>query len=526
MWIKRLRDQDLLLLGGFAALALAALFPFFLTPVLPFTDLAANTAMASYFWDAALRSDTAGCHFSIRWTLLPYWTSFLVVALVEPLFGIFAAAKAQAALAMLLLPAGLIRLLGALGRDRRLGLLGFLAVYNYNLYWGFTAYLTGIGFALFALAALVRAETPRQAVRVIPWGFLIGITHLHAAQLFVVAAAAVVLTKPGRGRQLAIYAVGGSGLLVALSPFVYPFVKGLFTGEAKQHSTFDWHPIALKTTALFDHAFGDVGGPGGDQAAVVALVFLLLAPTFALLLPQRRPELRRDLAAAALPLIGFLFYYALPDKIFVPGTSLWFYYPRFLVVALLFLLAIPRPDLRGLRALFLIPGIAAIVYVDVSVARQFAAVAPLVRPIPKLAAMIRPGSHVLPYVFAETAPPLKAIYPFKHLHSYVAAASGSYDPDLFDQAHFPVTYRAKKRLPRPGAEPVPLDPSQIEPYDYIFVQGLDRDPVREGRFQAPAGWFEIRRIAEEGIFRLYEIQKDGPRGGRGESPKVRGLCHD
>src|SRR5207302_1410167 len=75
-------------------------------------------------------------------------------------------------------------------------------------------------------------------------------------------------------------------------------------------------------------------------------------------------------SAAYVVLANVVLYLALPMAVRGP-MSHWHTYPRYATFTLLAMLALPRPRLEGRRAWLLAPGIAAALFVDLAVLRQF-----------------------------------------------------------------------------------------------------------------------------------------------------------
>ena len=82
-------------------------------------------------------------------TLIVLCLSSLLTAGVSAVLGM---AGGIMLLAVMLLPLGTMRLLLALGRDPRMGLMAFALAWDHNMYWGFLAFHLGLSVALFAIA--------------------------------------------------------------------------------------------------------------------------------------------------------------------------------------------------------------------------------------------------------------------------------------------------------------------------------------------------------------------------------------
>jgi hypothetical protein len=63
-------------LGG---LSIAALIPLFVTPILPFPDLASNVAGASLLLRTGLRQAAVTPFYRVDWLPFPYWTAYVIL---------------------------------------------------------------------------------------------------------------------------------------------------------------------------------------------------------------------------------------------------------------------------------------------------------------------------------------------------------------------------------------------------------------------------------------------------------------
>ena len=88
---------DRLLLWSTAALWLVGLYPLAVTHFLPFADLPINTATSSLLWDVARGHLPAAHYFRINWAPIPYWTTYLLGAVVDRFSNPLFAAKATTA---------------------------------------------------------------------------------------------------------------------------------------------------------------------------------------------------------------------------------------------------------------------------------------------------------------------------------------------------------------------------------------------------------------------------------------------
>lgn len=500
--------SDRLFYGAFLALSVAALVPLLLTRFLPLVDLPANTAAGAMMGPTIFGHGVLHEHFMMQWKPVPYWTTYLLTAFSVPIVGLLASAKLQVALAIIIVPAGLCRLLGTLGRDRKLGLLAFVLVYNHNLYWGWTAFLIGMGLVFFLMAALLDTSTYWQALKLVPLSVLIAVTHIQALQLLLVAGALLVFARPRLFRRVALHAIVLSGAMVAILPWLFQ----LFGGHQGVPFEAEWDAPATKVEALFRFTLGDIGPPD-DRSPVVPLAFLgaILIPLAATLLKPRAGS-GRDVAGLILLVTAIVFYMGLPMTIYSPMHH-WYNYPRFAVVALWFLVLLPRPAIEGWRrAALLIPIAVLAVAVDVKVAKQFQTFGAATLPFTKVMNALGQNCRLVTLILEKGMPGIKSPWTIDQMHSYASAQNRCYDPHLFDNPGTPWIYRPERKLSAPAWDRG-LDFRIDEHgryYDYVIVQGLAQDPVREGT--TPAG-IRVTRILETGIWRVYKIDRLGTTSG-------------
>src|SRR5690606_18930578 len=109
-----------------------------------------------------------------------YWTGYLFLAVLEPIFGVILSVKIVIGFLVLLLPIATMRLLVALGRSPLLGLWVFMLTWDVNLFWGWFTFQMGMGLAIWALAWVVEMKTYRDAYRLAILGVVIAATHVHS----------------------------------------------------------------------------------------------------------------------------------------------------------------------------------------------------------------------------------------------------------------------------------------------------------------------------------------------------------
>jgi hypothetical protein len=271
----------------------------------------------------------------------------------------------------------------------------------------------------------------------------------------------------------------------------------------------------VKAGKLFTYTLDHYPAEPPVWAPAFAFAVAAIGPVFLAAARPRRPAGRDGgVEAAIVALSCFALYAILPFDIHGPAYQ-FHVYPRYATFVLLSLLLLPRPDLRGRRALLLAPGVAAALAMDVTTYQQIHRFGEHARPFLSLVPAVKPGSRVLPLINVETDP-ASAYHPYNQFHAYLTAATKSYDPYLFHNDGHPFQYTVEHEPPIPRWSAV-TDQLEMEKhaaaFDYILVQGLERDPFRPGARLAGA---HVRPVAEGGIWRLYEIEpgqcQAGPAG--------------
>lgn len=471
--------QDALLLWTVIGLTLAMWVPLFLTPFLPFADQGINTACADLLWDTA-RGRMPLAHFhAIQWAPIPYWTVYALAGALGLLFGPLIAAKVVTAMVMAVLPLGIMRLLLTLRRDPRLALWAFALSWEHNLYSGWLSMLQGVGLACFVLAWTLEAGTVTDGLRVAPFAALLALTHVQATWLLGAAVLALAFTRGPTRHRLPVHAVVLLGAGVTMLPWAWEHL-GLQSAGAMRLAdfSFEWHTPEVKLTQFFTYTLDVFAQRPGARAAAITYALLVIAPMALGLLPQRQDVDRWSLLVM-LGAVGALYAF-LPFAMSGPGNiSIWYAYPRFATVILSWLLLIPRPRLRGVWAIALLPGVAAALLLDVNVCRQFASFGQRTRPFLEIVDSVPRGASVISVVLddADADPDMK-VWPFHQFYGYVTAFNHGYTPYLWGSRNTPLVYRTENSLPAPFWDaPFSLD-VHGNPYDYILVQGVAHgDPI-------------------------------------------------
>jgi hypothetical protein len=517
--LHRLRRQrlvecllaDRLLSAAFLVLGLAAVLPLFATPFLPLADLPANAAQGALMPDIIFKRGLAAYHYRVQWAPVPYWTTHVLVGVLSPVMGVLNAAKVMVALAVLGMPLAVMRVLLALGRDPRLAVLAFLLSWDNNLYAGWTAFLLSMIAALWGIAWLLEARTPRDAVPIGILSCLIGLTHIQGVAYFGLVVSLLFLLRRPWKRAAILHLIAGSGLAVSVLPWLF---SRFSQSGGHVAFTFGFHTPREKLNSFFLYTLDNL--PKVDDGFVTALAFSLLLFGVPVLCSLGEPSAPRptgdDLAAptatgAVLVLAPLALYFALPMSIDGP-VGHWYTYPRYATFALVALLFLPRGRFTRWQVLWLLPGVLTALLMFTRISAQFADYGTRARPFLEIISHVRPNSAYLPLELDDSDPATR-LETFNQIHSYIAGFKKGYDPHLFDNNSIPFLYRGNRRLPQ-TAWNRPQDFSLTEHgryYDYVVVQGgLNRDPLKKLK---PSDGMRARLVVEAGRFRLYEILKNG-----------------
>jgi hypothetical protein len=494
--------RDRLLAIATVLSACLVLWPLTRTDFLPLMDLPHHVALAAVLGDLVLGKAPATTFYELNVTT-PYWTLYVLLALFTRIFGVFIGTKLVVGLGVLLVPLGAMRLLIALGRSPAAGLAAFLLSWDFSVYYGWINFVLGVGLGLFALARLVEAETPRAALRCWPLVVLVGATHgLALAFLGAMGGLAALLARR-RLRAIGLAALALAPPAAVVVPWLLGAASQTASSSVPTRMSFD--PLTVKARDLFADSVGAglTSAGAGDAQAAAFLTLLIFPVVLGVIRQDRRAGGRR---AAIAPLAAALVaYLGLPLAV-AGQVEHWGDYPRFASMIFVGLLFLPRPSLRGSARLVLAPVLIVLAWLGVETGRGFAKVDAELAPLRAIVRLVPAGASLLPLAFDTRVQP--ADHPIgEAILSYVTANNRGFNPYLF---HYPtnlVHYREEARLPSPpgwGRSPHAYDPIEhAQHYDYILVEGLASDPVREG--ELPNGK-RIVRVAQRRRFRLYKIE--------------------
>lgn len=503
--LLELARRDPLLAAVTLVLTAFALAPLFATPFLPLHDLPSHVGLAANLDNVLLGDGLAAEHYRVEPFPVPYWTSYAILWLGS-LVSITFAAKLLVGGALLLLPLGTMRLLLALGRDPRMGLMAFALTWEHSMYWGFVAFRLGLGVALFAIAYASEARDRRGVIRACVASVLLAVTHAQAFGIFGLFTAVLWLLEGDfRARwrpRLYIFAAG----VLTLIPWLLTRILGSASGaDAAPERLWETHDLGAKAFRLFQYSLDNLKIDAGRAEAGFAFAVLLLMPLLMTAWSGRSD--RSDRGIVGVHAMSIALYFALPLTVWWPFDQ-WNIYPRHASVLLLTGLLVGRPRLDGVRALWLLPGVVAAVLVSVQVTKQFADFSERASPFLEIIDAVEPDSAVLTLTFSNGDPAVK-VEPYGQFHAYVTADKGGYDPYLWKTHNLPVSYRRDRQLPAPKWNRTSdfRFTTHGAAYDYILVQGVRRDPIQPDRDP-------VTLVKQTWLWRLYRVEhspvEDGP----------------
>lgn len=495
--------EDRFLLWVTLLLFVTACIPLCVTPILPFSDMGANTASAELMWDAMLGREPAATYYRVNWAPVPYWTGYASAALLGRVVGPLLAAKLLTALVFALVPLSTMRLLLALGRDPRLGLWSFAMIWQQNLFWGWTSFMLGIALVSFALAWIIEARSVADGFRIAPYGALIALTHIQATWLLALCGGLLCLSTGRFWKRVLVHLAAGSGAAVITLAWLGGHLGAEGSGAAGNFS-FGWHTPAYRLANVFHYVLDNYTHAYAERIAAVAFVLLVLGPLALTQVPQR-PFVDRRSPLLLVAVAGCL-YALLWFEIGGPINH-WYTYPRYAAVVCTWLLLIPAPRQTLASNLALLPGIATALALNLISVQQFAGFGERVRPFLEVIRAVPQGASVLPFTFDdhEKDPDLKH-WAYHLLYGYLTAIKHGYTPYLWNMKSHPF-HNSDVSLPSPGWGGVFSMDQHGRHYDYLLVQGfVHRDPVKNARSSEGYG---ARLVLERARWRLYAVTKPG-----------------
>ena len=449
---------------------------------------------------------------------LPYWGYFFPVHLLSYLMPIEVANKVYLSAYALALPLGAMLLARRTGRSPWLVLTVFPLVFNYNFSLGFITFCGGMTLMLYRVRRARRfleAPTRGRGVALFFVTTFLYLTHVLPWLFFGVAAAAWLFFH---GLHLRRILLAAALMLPSVALGVFGFIVSRDGSTHVQPGPLHYHAKTELPMASVEQAIHRVlcTWPGSTS------LYLILAFAFVwlLLMTTDRPDAEGELG----PVRGFpyrleflialaaLCVFLLPAHLFKP-VDLWMIGGRFVSIAALFLVLLPRGPLVGRagggRVVLLL---AAVVLHTVYVSeltvkwRQFDRRAEAVR---RLMNLVPRGSSTLTLALNELSDPSvdPAAVPLVQFHAYPQFFAGGFDPWALNTG-FPMVARPEAKLPAPRWK----QPHQFRfdlhgiYYDFILTHGESFDHQLFG----PDDAARAPMIEQDGDWRLYKVMEPSP----------------
>ncbi len=495
---KRLLEHDGRRLAV-GVLALIALVPLAVTPIVPLTDLGSTVGASGLLFDALDSSSPLSKMYQVNATTIPYWTAYVFLALVGAVVGPLWASKALVALCVLALPLSMLRLAKAIDRDWSMALVSFGLAWDLNLYWGWVTFHLGMSIAIWCVAKLIEIDSWKGVLKVLPLVALVGLTHAHAVVFLVAAAALTAIAKARPFRAIAFHATACLGLLV-LTPWLWGAVLRPAVGSSGGMNLV-MPPLSERVTKLFEFSLGYfVDQPGLTAVSVLFLSVLAISVVGGGFMRRGAPA--RPVVALAVFLAAFALYVGLPFEVQGPIPH-WWTYPRFAtyVLACLPLVANVSPTWRGRWAIVLVV-VAISGWISSLRVGQFSRYGAHVRPYLELVEKIPAGTRFLPIDIEFTFPGFREPT-LGQLHGFAAALRHAYDPHLFAHPAMPLLYREGVQPPTPnwGSPAASFTSAMALHYDYVLVYPSSRDTL--GSVEPKV----LELVADSGPWRLYKVTR-------------------
>ncbi|MGO4573675.1 hypothetical protein [Microvirga sp. 2TAF3] len=453
--------------------------------------------------------------YETEWAAIPNLIMDLVVPLLTPLFGIYAAGRTFIGMTLLLMLLGPMLLQRALyGRWSAWPLVGGLFVYNGFLFVGLMNYLFGVGLAVFGLAAWIALSgrnTLLKAFVSLVFCAALYVCHLSALGLYGLGLASFEAWRLWTQKSWRPSALIGRALVLALPflPFLYLLVKSPTWGLSHD---FDWQSQGkLEAVTMMVSVYSDL-------TDIPFLVLLAAAVYFGV----HRKLVRIHPAGVVVAIVLSAAFLAMPRLAF--GS--WMADQRLVIGIFFMTLGFISVDLRKLEhnhAFFVICLVAvAFRVVDVSV--NWAAIS---QPLMELRSAVRsmaPGSRLLVAQADETdqgrvieaalahAPNLAVIersalvsrlfvVPGKQI---LHARPGFREHVDTEDGDTPTVSRILTASDEPEPGGAHYWDNWPENYDYLIVLGTNPD---ESANPDPD---QLRLVHNGRAFQLYRIRKPAP----------------
>jgi hypothetical protein len=485
----------------FAGLALGCVYPLYHTRYAPLQDLPQHLAAIRILHDFADPALRFARYFEIDLLRTQYLAYYLTVDLLAYLVDVERANEWLVAVTMIGTPLAACSLLGALGKDQRMGLLCFPLAYNAHLILGFFNFLSAIPLSLYGVALALRqrdAPTRRRALGLGVLAVICFYTHVVPFGLMCLAISLLALARPFASAWRAVVPLVPSALAALF--WLRHSPAGQATTTAVAGANEGPEPVFMPRAAALEQTgrwLTDVFSGDEDQrmlwtwAGLVAVVVVVAVAERAWSWwrarkqPTAVPDAGKDGSAGkpsarayeaaviwALALLCAGLYFVAPTSY----DWIWPIAPRFPLLAAIWLV-IALPDGRWLRRGVLVAGFLLSVASFHFAGKAFARFdQDEVGDFDQALAAIPQGQRVVGLIFDRHSHNA-AFSPFIHFVAYYQARKGG--AVMFSFADFPQSpfrFREQNRPPRvpPRWEWLPerVRPrGDLDFFDYALVRG-------------------------------------------------------
>lgn len=499
------------------ACAYVVAYPLLVVRYPPITDLpfhGAYTSVFRHYFDPSFHFRE---QFAFQLLKVPYWTQFVLGALLGLVMPIVTATKVAAALMLGLLPAGLAVLFRGMRKSPLLAVLALPLVWNTLTHWGFISFMAAAGlFAMTVGVTLLVLERPSRARQIALALVLLAVyaTHIFRFPFAIAAVIGTTLVMWPASRRI-------KPVLLPLLPALLMFGLWLLMRD-KPVTAAGVGPVHLHLDRLsMAEGFLFNGFVGPEELKGVRLQYWIvpavaLVAVLGLLVERRWRGCRaRDvwwaigshLAVLCCALVSLGMYLTLPMEI---GTW-WYVFPREIVIAVFLAMGLlpdlPRPSWARLPLLVALGwgSIGQAFFVAKSYASFDAATEDFDRIIQQI-----PKAPKLGYMVFDHAGSNRTTTPFLHLPAWVQAMRGGWLSFHFvGWGDNPLRYREGSPAVPP---PTPLrfewtpERFEVETRGRFFDWFLVRSPNSpESRFRADPS---IKLVDHQG--RWWLLHRDAP----------------
>lgn len=461
----------------FALFALSSAVPLFVARYVPIQDLPQHAAAVRVLHDFHTPAFGFERFFELHLGSTQYLAVYALADLFAYFFDVVVATKLVLAAAVVALPYSLRALLAALDRPESYALLSLPLVYNTELVLGFLNFMLGVPLMFWGLALFLRyqaAPTRRRSIALGAVALCCFLAHVVPYALLLIGALILgVRRSPARAALPFLPSLALGAVWAALSPSGRALAA--LSSSASLFTAHEPFSVRLREISFW---VNDVLW-GNEDERTLAVFIVVLALTFVLGLARRSRPSNLLLRLAALVPLCWVAYFVLPASF----EFIWPIHARFALLGVLFLIPVLPITPQRVRVALGAFALAMALFVNVSVARAFAASEKLeYAGLRALLQRIPYGSRTAGLVF-DAGSRFVRFSPYLHAVAWVQAERGG--AVMFTFADFPASpfrFRESNRPPRvpPRWEwlPARVDTERdLGFYDYVLTRSA-RWPVR------------------------------------------------